>query len=352
MTGSVPAVRPSPSGQRTGEDDGTEDELRAAVRTIDAPDVVLAVSRAGHRTVVTGGRGPLPGVPRDEARYEIGSASKTFTGLLLAELAHRGHIRPDDPAAVHLNTPAAPHRHRDRITLLHLITHTAGLPRLPRDFYPQACRRWRISPYAHYPADRLLDAFARSRPRRAPGSHWHYSNFGVALLGPALEGATGTPYARLLARHVLDPLGLGSTGLVPQDTDASGHAADGRTVLPPFDPGGFTASGGVRAAPGDLLRYLEAHLRPDSTPLGAALDAVQEPLLVRGRHRHTHTLTWIRHPSAYGPVHFHSGGTMGQEAFLGFRPATGTAVVAVATRRYSRRTTLAYAAYRLLTERP
>ncbi|OEU95964.1 serine hydrolase, partial [Streptomyces oceani] len=136
------------------------------------------------------------------------------------------------------------------------------------------------------------------------------------------------------------------------------HARDGVTAVPPFDTGeGFLPAGAVRATPADLLSYLEAHLRPHAGPhadrLRTALLAVQRPLLDRGiRHRHTHTLAWVRHPSPYGPLYFHSGATTGQEAFLAFQPDTGRALVALATRRYSARTTLTQAAYGLLTELP
>lgn len=337
--------------------------LRVALSGVDAPDVVLAHTRHGLRTVVTGGTGPPPAAPtapRAELRYELGSVTKTLTGLLLAELTQRGLVRRTDPvlarlpAALALSAP--PDRHRDAATLLHLITHTAGLPRLPRDFWAQALPRLRTNPYAAYPRERLLEAFVRgSGPRRAPGSRWHYSNYGVALLGQALATATGTPYEQLLARWVLEPLGLRATGCAPRGphADATGHGRDGRTALPPFDAGGFAASAGVRSTPEDLLRLLEAHLRPEENApeLGEALLAVREPMLHRGwRHRHTHTLTWFRHLTDRGPLYFHSGATMGQEAFLGFRPATGTALAALATRRYARSGALAPTAYRLLTE--
>jgi CubicO group peptidase (beta-lactamase class C family) len=335
-----------------------EAELREAVDATDAPDVVFACSQQGRRTVVTGGTAPPPGAPgrpgpsREALRYELGSASKTFTGLLLAELAHRDQLGLGDPVAVYLPRDTTPHRNRDAVTLRNLITHTAGLPRLPWDLYPRALPHWRTNPYADYPADRLVAAFARSRPRRPPGARWRYSNFGVALLGPALSHAMAMPFPRLLAHRVLTPLGLDATGLVAlgPGIDATGHGLDGATPVPPFSAGAFTAAGGVRATPGDLLRYLEAHLRPGSTPLGAALAAVQEPQLRRGyRRRQVHTLTWFRHAVDGGHVYFHSGATMGQEAFLGFRPDTGTALVALATRRHRRGTTLVHAAYRLLT---
>ncbi|AXK37405.1 class A beta-lactamase-related serine hydrolase [Streptomyces armeniacus] len=369
-------------------DPAPADRLRAAVAEVDAPDVVFAHSRSGDRTVVTGGTAPCPAVPREELRYEIGSVTKTFTGLLLAALAERGDLRLSDRAVAHLPgrsgaprigrgrgrhrrtahpyaaahprpyalppapAPSPAHPHRDAITLLHLMAHTSGLPALPWDFYPQGLPRWGTNPYAGYSTARLLDAFARSRPRHAPGSRWRYSNFGVALLGTALSRATGTPFAELMAERVLAPLGLRNTALAPAGpgTDATGRRKDGLTELPPFEIGAFTAAGGVRAAPGDLLRFLEAQLRPQDTPLHAELTAVQLPLLRRGLgHRHTHTLTWFQHPTDSGPVYFHAGATMGQEIFLGFRPGTGTALVAIATRRHTHSSVLARRAYELLT---
>ncbi|WP_143671400.1 serine hydrolase, partial [Streptomyces sp. wa1071] len=128
-----------------------------------------------------------------------------------------------------------------------------------------------------------------------------------------------------------------------------------------LDTGGFTAAGAVRATPLDLLTFLEAHLGGpdprDATPrdptLSAALADVRRPLLRRGRrHAHTHTLTWFHHPSPYGPVLFHAGATLGQQAFLGFRPDTGLAVAATATRRVHRADTFVATAYGLLTESP
>lgn len=334
--------------------------LRAAARAVPAPDVVLACSRHGAHTVVTGGTDDGPGsAHRGALRYEIGSATKTFTGLLLAVLAHEGLVRYDDLLDARLPATAVRHgapRHAHGPTLLHAMTHTAGLPRLPAGLYRHALPRRRTNPYAGYPRQAVLDAYARTRLRHRPGSRWHYSNLGVAVLGHALAEAAGTGYPQLLADRVLDPLGLRETALAPGDdgSDATGHGRDGATPVPPADLGGFTAAGAVRATPADLLRFLDAHLRPQHSPgpLGHALHTMRQPVLRRGPgHRHTHTLAWFHHPCADGgPVCFHAGATAGQEAFLGFRPDTGTALVALATRRHTRRTSLVPTAYALLTD--
>ncbi|MFF2226856.1 serine hydrolase domain-containing protein [Streptomyces globisporus] len=331
--------------------------LAEAARAVGAPDLVLAVSRNGVRTVHTGGSAEPGPVPRELMAYELGSASKPYAGLLLARLVAQGRVRYEDRAA-DLLAPGFPvHPAVRRITLRHLLTHTSGLPGLPADFYPQAVPRWSTDPYGGYPADRVVHAFLRARPRHRPGTRWHYSNFAVSVLGHTLAAATGTPWEVLLHQQVLAPLGLDATRVRPgpDGTDAVGHRRDG-TPVPALDTGGFTAAGAVRATPLDLLTFLEAHTggatgSPTDSSLAAALTEVTRPVLRRGlRHAHTHTLTWFQHPTPYGPVLFHAGATLGQQAFLGFRPGTGLAVAATATRRVHRADTFVATAYGLLTE--
>lgn len=341
---------------RTATDSALRGRLLETARSVPAPDVVLGCSRHGRHTVVSAG-GEAGAVHREELRYEIGSATKTYTGLLLAVLVHEGLVRYDDPLDARLPHSArrTQARHAPVPTLLQAVTHTAGLPRLPADLYRHALPRRSTNPYAGYHRQAVLDAYSRVRLRHRPGSRWHYSNLGVAVLGQALGHAAGTGYEDLLTDRVLRPLDLRETALsaAGADTDATGHGSDGTTPVPPADMGGFTAAGAVRATPGDLLRFLDAHLRPQDHPgaLGSALHAMRQPVLRRGMgHRHTHTLAWFQHPcDDGGAVCFHAGATAGQEAFLGFRPATGTALVALSTRRHTRRTSLVPAAYALLT---
>lgn len=341
---------------RPSQDDGERARLLAeAARTIDAPDLVIALSHRGHR-IFQHGAGVPPDAPRDLLRYELGSASKPFTGLLLAALVAAGRVRYEDSAAGLLAPGVPVHPAVRAITLRHLITHTAGLPALPADFYPQALPRWSTAPYSRYPADRIVRAFLRARPHHRPGTRWHYSNFAVSVLGHTLAAATGTSWEALLQQEVLGPLGLDGTRLRPGPTagDAVGHRRDGRP-LPALDIGGFTAAGAIRSTPPDLLTFLEAHLPAavaPARPPAAAFADVRRPLLRRGlRHAHTHTLTWFRHESARGPVFFHAGATPGQQMFLGFRPDTGTAVAAMCTRRVHRTDPFIATVHELLTER-
>lgn len=335
-------------------DPGLRRRLQETARGVPAPDVVLAWSRQGHRTLVTAGTRPAPtDVPREALRYELGSVTKTFTGLLLAALVHDGVLSYADPLDAHLPPPPQNRPRATGATLLHAATHTAGLPRLPADFYRHALPRRRTNPYAGYGKHAVLAAYRRVRPRHPPGTRWRYSNLGVAVLGHALGHAVQTRYEDLLTRRVLRPLGMSHTVLRPgaPGTDAPGHGADGTSRVPPAHMGGFVAAGGVRATPEDLLRYLEAHLRPavGDQALAGALRDVRRAVLRRGpRHRATHTLNWFQQPCDGGEIYFHAGATAGQEAFVGFRPDTGTALAALATRRHGRRTTLVPIAHALL----
>ncbi|WP_433893398.1 serine hydrolase domain-containing protein [Streptomyces sp. CA-111067] len=379
----------------TAEQAALRGPLERAMSRVTAPDVVLAVSRGGERTVLSGGTAAAdPDVPREDLSYELGSLSKTFTVLLLAALAADGVLGLDDPLAAHLPELPLGSPHARAITLRHLATHTSCLPRVPRDLLPAAVLHPRTNAYAGYGPGRLTSAFAATPVRRAPGTRWRYSNFALALLGAALEHTTATPYPALLAQRVLIPLGLTATTALPPTATgtavppaatgtagpatatgaalpptatgtavppaatgtagparlAVGHRADGRTPLPATEMAAFTPAGGVRATPGDLLGYAEALLDPDRGPLGRALREVQVPALRRGLgHRHTHTLTWYLHPAAAGPLLFHAGATFGQQSFLGFHPATGTAVIGFATR-HDRTWALTNAAYALLQE--
>lgn len=325
--------------------------LDAAVEAADAPDAVFALSRHGHRVVRHGGTAPPPPAGREELRYEIGSATKTFTGLLLADLIERSVLTGGETAAACLDGDRRPGPHP--VTLTHLITHTSGLPALPRDFPLRALPAWRTNPYGRYPAERVVEAFRRQRPRHRPGTRWHYSNFGVAVLGHAVAALTATPWEDLVAGHLLGPLGLTDTALAARGDgrDATGHGKDGHTPVPAFDAGGFQPAGAVRATPHDLLTFLEAHLGPEGSPLAGALTAARTPVLRRGLgHRHVHTVAWFRHPTDGGPMYFHSGATLGQQAFLGFRPDTGTALAALCTRRFRARDPFVATAYGLLWE--
>ncbi|CCH30256.1 serine hydrolase domain-containing protein [Actinosynnema sp. NPDC047251] len=290
--------------------------------------VAVAVRQDGRERLLVGGTTdrarprPLTG----RTRFEIGSLTKTFTALLLAEMAARGEVDPTGPARDHLPPGAAPGLGRG-VTLERLATHTSGLPRLAPGLLRRAVPRWRTNPYRTFGPAEFADAVRRTRS--GPPGRYRYSNFGGAVLGWALAEAAGRPFEDLLAARVLRPLGLADTGFDPAP-QITGHLR-GRP-RPPWEMPGLAAAGALRSSAADLLRFLTAHLTahltPDGTPLGTALTEVARPRAAAGDH--DLCLIWNLRRRADRDLLFHSGGTRGCTSFIAFSRRTGTAFVALA----------------------
>lgn len=316
--------------------------LHAMVAVSRAPVAVLAAVAGGEAAVACHGE-PAPDA---HTVFELGSITKTFTALLLAEMATRGEVDYDDPITAYLPPEALPRRTTEApITLGQLATHTAGLPRLPANLYLRALPVWETNPYARYRLDDLYRATARTRARRQPGTRVRYSNFGVGLLGQLLANAAGGDYRDMVIDRVCRPLGMTDTLAGPGAACAIGYRR-GRP-LPPWEMGALAAAGTLRSSAADLLRYLEAQLHPEATPLTEALRATQVPrVTAKGRDRIC--LVWNHRGSRHGDLLFHSGGTRGFTTFVGFCPQAGTGVVALTNTTPTRRHTMIPTAYSLL----
>ncbi|MGH3194793.1 MAG: serine hydrolase domain-containing protein [Streptosporangiaceae bacterium] len=202
--------------------------------------------------------------------FQIGSVTKVFTALLLADMAERGEVRLSDPAASYLpgrrSLPdgVAP---VDPVTLADLATHTSGLPRLPRGLFWSALLNPR-DPYARYPASRFVRAARQALRAGAGRSPYVYSNFGYGLLGCLLGQAAGTAYQTLVTTRICVPLGLPDTTYeVPgpsRDRMAQGFQR-GRAV-PDWHLGALAGVGALYSTATDLARFLQACLAAATTP--------------------------------------------------------------------------------------
>jgi D-alanyl-D-alanine-carboxypeptidase/D-alanyl-D-alanine-endopeptidase len=272
-------------------------------------------------------------------RLEIGSVSKTFTATLLADMVVRGEVSLDDRAAEYV-PGVPPSRAGEDVTLLDLATHSAGLPRVPREVILPAILQ-SPDPYRRFDERRLEAAVRRTRPRSRLGEMAKYSNFGVALLGHALAVAAGRRYADLIAERILAPLGLTDTAVATLDA-ADPRAARGHDAfafeVPPWDLAAIAPAGGIVSTAADMERWLGAQLRPESTPLAEAIRIAHEPRLplhvsalgrvLRARLQGSRVgLAWITTEVGGRRVVWHNGGTGGFGSFVGVDPEAGRGVV-------------------------
>jgi CubicO group peptidase (beta-lactamase class C family) len=295
--------------------DGTVHSLAFAVITPGGP-ATGQVIRSGGQTL-----GP-------HVVLEIGSVTKVFTALLLADMAGRGEAGLDDPisrylpAAVAQACPAAA-----RITLRQLATHTAGLPRMPRNLLPVALRH-PADPCGGYTTEHLYRALRTVRTA-APAAY-RYSNYGFALLGQLLSNIAGLPYGELIADRITGPLGLVESGAGAPDghTVAIGHR--GRRPVRRWHLKALAGAGALTSTASDLARFLGANIHPETTPIPAAIKTIQHPHPSPDGSPVT-GLGWHIAQQAGRPVLWHDGGTGGFSSMLALDRQAGCAIAAVAT---------------------
>lgn len=278
----------------------------------------------GYGAVSRGGA-----VPDATTLFEIGSVSKVFTGVLLADAVQRGVVSLDDPAQDLLPENVRLQRHGDsQILLWHLSTHTSGLPRLPGMQGADA-----VDPYAHFTFERFCEVLPAAEVRWLPGSKYEYSNLGVGLLGTLLVRAAGLrSYDELLRERLTAPLGMDATAVeldatlgrrlaVPHDADCEpNHVWNG---------GSLAGAVGIRSCMADMQRFARAQFAPDDSPLGRALVLAQQKRYEgTGDGEMTIGLGW--HFARDGETLSHNGQTGGFHAYLGVQPARRRAVCVLA----------------------
>ena len=308
----------------------TRDSLQrlvdARVRAGLTPGLIVGVINADGSRVVAAAGTAGDGVPVSESTlFEIGSITKAFTGVLLAEMAARGEVRLDQPVA-ELLPPGTrvPSRNGKQVTLIQLSMQNSGLPRLPDNLKPANME----NPYADYSVAQLYDFLNRHELRRDPGEQYEYSNLGVGLLGHALALRAGTSYEALLRERILEPLGMTSTVITLGQRwkeMANGHTADG-DVTSLWDIPTLAGAGALRSSMADMMRFLAANLNPPDTPLGRAIVASHEHRF-RSNAVLSLGLNWHRVFFRGDTLIFHNGGTGGFRTMLAWNPKTRAGAV-------------------------
>lgn len=249
--------------------------------------------------------------------FEIGSISKTFTGILLANEVVHGKVRLDDPLQKYLPAGVtAPTRNGQSIKLVNLSNHTSALPRLPDNFTPANP----ANPYADYTEKQLYDFLKGYSLPRDIGSDYEYSNYAVGLLGHVLATQKKATYEKLMVDVIADPLGMSNTrvALTPRMKKnlAQGYS-EGRAVEN-WDLPILAGAGGIRSDAVDMVRYIRANMGQTKSSLYPAMQLAQTNTRAADAIPQV-GLGW--HISAINGIEvvMHSGGTGGYRSFAGFQ---------------------------------
>ena len=305
-----------------------DDVVRERIGAADSP-ACIAVGRVGDTVEEAFAcAGVASPVPARDTIFEIGSITKGFTGLLLADMVRKGEVSLDDRASKYSRAGAKlPTFDSREITLRDLVTQTSSLPRLPPGFAPSNAR----NPYADFDADALYAALARTTLTRPIGQKPEYSNFGFMWLSEMLARRAATPYEALLKERVLDPLGMSDTGItlseIQRKRAATPHAA-GYQPTPLWDvPGDLGGVGALRSSLADMLKLAAALAGRRETPLKETIALALDPMRPAEMPGNATGYAWVTLERPGLRVYWHNGGTGGSHAMIAVNPRTRTAAV-------------------------
>jgi CubicO group peptidase (beta-lactamase class C family) len=280
--------------------------------------VVIGAVHHGARQII------VYGEAKENSIFEIGSITKTFTGLIFAQMVEQGKVKLEEPVRELLPKGTVAKPDGLEITLVDLATQHSGLPRLPDNLHPADPK----DPYADYGPANLYQFIAKHGVSRPANAGFEYSNLGVGLLGQALSNRAATSYAELLKMEITGPLALKDTvvklspeqeGRFVQGYDAAHHPAHAWSL------DALAGAGAIRSTASDMLTYLEAELHPDTAKQLASAIRLSQQLRADVPPTMKIAMAWL-YDSKTGN-YWHNGATGGYSSYAFFNPKEDYAAV-------------------------
>lgn len=307
--------------------DDIKDNIKARIDSELTPAIVVGIlGSQGVKYYSFGVKSLVTKAPVNERTvFEIGSITKSFTGIILADMVLKGEVKLDDPLQQYLPKDVmAPTRNGAAIRLVNLANHTSSLPRMPDNFSPANPN----NPYADYSEKQLYDFLAHYTITRDIGSVYEYSNYGMGLLGHVLAAKRGVTYEKLLMNTITKPLNLKNTGitLTPEMKQNLALGYAGGAQVENWDLITLAGAGAIRSTAEDLMTYLKANMGIVKSNLYPAMQLA---------HKNTHNagvnpmvgLGWHIMMTGDQEIIWHNGGTGGYRSFIGFIKGSDKAVV-------------------------
>ena len=205
VSAGLPAAAPASLGFDSLRLARVRDYLRAEVDSGAFPGAVLAVGRHGRLALLepVGSYGVRDHRPVEAGTiYDLASLTKVVAlTTACMQLVDEGKLAIDAPVQRYVPEFIGPMK--DRVTIRHLLTHSAGLAAdLP--LYDSTATR-----------AAALHAVDTTTLLAPPGATYRYSDLSAIVLMQAVEGIAGEPLDRFLARRVFGPLGMPATRFLP-----------------------------------------------------------------------------------------------------------------------------------------
>lgn len=230
-----------------------------ALKSNDITGTVIAVVKDGKLLLAKGygfaDRDRQLPVRPDSTLFRVASISKLFTATAAMQLVEQGKLDLDEEIDRYLDF-AVPRKFPDKITLRHLLTHTAG--------FEEAFKKLPADSGKSVP---LKEWVSKTTPAQLyrPGTVTSYSNYGTDLVGYIVEHTSGTPFAEYVRLHILDPLGMRQSSIAEPMPPALRAQLSREYPTASDSAGEFEVlfgepSGNLSATAVDMTKFAIAHL--------------------------------------------------------------------------------------------
>ncbi|HLP63867.1 serine hydrolase [Flavobacterium sp.] len=142
---------------------------------------------------------------QSNTKFRLGSITKQFTSMLILQLFEQGKLKLDVPITAYL--PDYPKKSGDKITIHHLLTHTAGVPN-----YTSFPNFFKETSKDYYTPEQFVKLFSDLPLEFEPGTKFAYSNSGYFLLGYIIEKVSSKTYEECLQTQILTPVKMTNSG--------------------------------------------------------------------------------------------------------------------------------------------
>ncbi|MFF4575167.1 serine hydrolase domain-containing protein [Streptomyces sp. NPDC001410] len=218
------ADAPTPAALPAPDTTGLDAVLRSAV-TQGAPGVLARIDDNGSTYRLSRGvadRGTQRVISTDD-RFRIGSVTKSFSAVVLLQLADAHKLDLDAPVNRYLPKLLPD----DRITVRHILSHRSGLYDYSNDMFAKSVSGFEAVRNKVYTYQQLVTLSLKEPRTNAPGAAYSYSNTNFVVAGMLIEKLTGHSVKTEYQNRILKPLKLTDTFYVHPDTKIPGRYTRG-----------------------------------------------------------------------------------------------------------------------------
>lgn len=266
--------------------------------------------------------------PKRDTIFEIGSITKTFTSILLADSYVNNIVNLNDNYNICKNNYTnSTCFNGTPINLINLSTHTSGLPRLPSNLNNS------LNPYGNYYYKNLNDFLSTYKLEYKPGIKYEYSNLGAGILGSYLEKRENKSYQNLIKDKISNPFNLKDTTieLTQNQKKRFAHGYYLREEVPHWDMNDksvLSSASALRSTTNDMLIYIKNQMK---TKLNKSIyKAISLTHIERFKINQNLSVGLGWHIDTLNNITWHNGETYGFTSYIGFDKKTKTGVIIMA----------------------